>query len=164
MPFQYSAASPIFGTRSSDSKSTCMLGKRQCDGSDNHLGRHHANSKGRTTLMAEELIFSCECGFGTSVWDEGNPYSGPIPLPGETRKTPKHYVYHPHSDAEFAIGNDRPHICLSCCHHFNVDSVKPRTKCAKCKSEDIVDIRMLGGRICPKCKVHTLRVDSGAIS
>ena len=102
--------------------------------------------------MAEELIFSCECGFGTSVWDEGNPYSGHIPLPGETRKTPKHYVYHPHSDAEFAIGNDRPHICLSCCHHFNVDSVKPRTKCAKCKSEDIVDICELGGRISPSAK------------
>ena len=121
--------------------------------------------------MAQELIFSCECGFGTSVWEDGNPISGPIPLPGEKRKTPKQYVYHPSPEADYAIGNDRPHICLSCFHEFNVDDMevdvdgmKPRTKCAKCKSEDIVDIRMLGGRICPKCKVHTLRVDSGAIS
>ena len=114
--------------------------------------------------MAAELIISCECGFGTGTWDDGNPYildPDKLHLP---RSKQKKYVYHPSSEAMFAIGNDVPYICLSCCHEFTVDNLKFRTKCTKCKSEDIVDICKLGGKICPKCKVHTLRVCGGAIS
>ena len=108
--------------------------------------------------MAQSLTFICECGFETGAWDEGKPYVRDPQKPGQTRLNRKRYVYHPNPEREFAIGNDRQHICLSCCHEFNVDSMKPRTKCAKCKSKDIIDICDLDGRICPKCKVHTLRV------
>ena len=121
--------------------------------------------------MAQSSTFICECGFKTGAWDEGNPYIRDPQEPGQTRLNRKRHVYHPNPEREFAIGNDRPHICLSCFHEFNVDDMevdvdgmKPRTKCTKCKSEDIIDIRELGGRICPKCKVHALRVDGGAIS
>jgi|TARA_Y100000031_G_C8179039_1_gene365521 hypothetical protein len=114
--------------------------------------------------MAAQFNFICECGFLTGAWDDGNPYILDPEKSHLPRSKQKKYVYHPSAEAMYAIWNDIPYICLSCCHEFKVDTFKRRTTCTKCKSEDMVDICKLGGRICPKCKIHTLRVCGGAIS
>ena len=114
--------------------------------------------------MASELIFSCLCGFAIADWDDGNPYVLDPEKAHLPRSKQKKYVYHPDHEAMCAIGNDIPYICLSCRHPFKVDTMKPRTTCTKCKSEDIIPIMELGGKTCPKCKKHILRVEGGAIS
>ena len=114
--------------------------------------------------MAAQLIFSCPCGFIIDGWDDGNPYildELKLHLP---RSKQKKYVYHPDHEAMFAIWNDVPHICLSCCHQFNSDTYKPRSHCIKCKSVDIIPCIELGGKVCPRCQKHELRVVGGAIS
>ena len=120
--------------------------------------------------MAAELIFICDCGFGISVWDDGNPYYLDPGKFDKPRSRQKVYTYHP-ADPPWPIeGNDVPHICMSCCHEFMVDNkfgsaiLAFQTKCTKCKSEDIVDCLDLTGKLCPKCKKKKLEVRGGAIS
>ena len=55
-------------------------------------------------------------------------------------------------DLARCIGNDSPHLCLSCGMDFNVDSQEPIAKCPGRMDNIIVDIFELDGRNCPYCK------------
>ena len=57
------------------------------------------------------------------------------------------------------IGNDSPHLCLSCGHQFKVDSRAPVAACPKCKSRDIESTFMLGDKTCPNCKAGVFAQD-----
>lgn len=96
--------------------------------------------------MAECIMFACNsCGFAKEAWSDGNPYY-------LTSKGLKKYAYHPDSKLNRCIGNDVPHICLSCGHEFNVDSREPVAECPKCYSTTIADCYKLEGLFCPGCK------------
>lgn len=103
--------------------------------------------------MAEGLKFSCNsCGYTIEAWSDGNPY-----VLSESGR--KRYVYHPSDELASAVGNDDPHLCLSCGREFKVDSRKPRSTCPKCHSDQIVDTFGLNDKPCPECKVGTFIVD-----
>ena len=105
--------------------------------------------------MAQCVEFVCEaCGKGVSSWDDGNPYW--IDEKGE-----KHYAYHPdHENLFRCIGNDSPHLCLSCGEECVVDSRSPITACPKCRAEKLVHTQKLGGNPCPFCKAGRFCRDS----
>ncbi len=100
--------------------------------------------------MAESRTFICnQCKKTIEAWSEGNPYY-------TDSKGQKHYAYHPdHENLAKCIGNDTPHLCLSCGYEFKVDSLDPITACTKCKSENITDIYKLNGERCPACNKGT---------
>jgi DNA-directed RNA polymerase subunit RPC12/RpoP len=105
--------------------------------------------------MAECVRFVCNnCGFAKEAWSDGNPYY-------LTSKGLKKYAYHPDSKVDKCIGNDVPHICLSCGHEFKIDSREPVEECPKCCSADIADCFKLEGISCPGCKSGVLRRDKG---
>lgn len=97
--------------------------------------------------MAEGLRYVCEnCGHAIEAWSDGNPY-----YIDETGA--KQYAYHPdHERLARCIGNDSPHLCLSCGAEFMVDSRAPVEACEKCGAPDIADTFRLGGKQCPYCK------------
>jgi len=104
--------------------------------------------------MAQGVHFICNtCAHTIESWDEGNPYyfESVITKTGKVRQKKK-YAYHPNELRNQCVGNDSPHLCLSCGKKFMVDSEKPITACRKCKSEDIVDTWKLGGKSCPYCE------------
>jgi Zn finger protein HypA/HybF involved in hydrogenase expression len=105
--------------------------------------------------MAMCVRFVCgECDHAIEAWDDGNPYYIDV----ETGE--KKYAYHPEHDLlALCIGNDAPHLCLSCGKEFVVDSREPKSTCPKCKSEDISDRVDLDGRGCPSCKKGTFSID-----
>ena len=96
--------------------------------------------------MAESRTFVCNrCKKALESWSEGNPYF--IDDDGK-----KHYAYHPdHENLEKCIGNDFPHICLSCGYEFKIDSLFPTSKCSKCNSSNISNTYQLSGEKCPAC-------------
>ena len=104
--------------------------------------------------MAESRTFVCnQCNRTIEAWSDGNPYY--IDSSGE-----KHYAYHPdHENLAKCIGNDTPHLCLSCGYEFKVDSRSPTTDCKKCNSENIIDMYKLNGEKCPACHKGTLHID-----
>jgi DNA-directed RNA polymerase subunit RPC12/RpoP len=96
--------------------------------------------------VASCVTFICEkCGKNVESWDDGNPYW--IDEKGE-----KHYAYHPDRERSRCIGNDSPHLCLSCGKECMVDSRAPITSCPNCQAESLVDNYELGGKPCPFCK------------
>jgi hypothetical protein len=106
--------------------------------------------------MAEGFRFVCdECAHAIEAWDDGNPYY--IDDDGK-----KQYAYHPSGDRDRCIGNDSPHLCLSCGSEFMVDSNKgPVIACPKCEVNMVVDTMGLGGKSCPYCKKGVFRADPG---
>ena len=105
--------------------------------------------------MAQGVYFICNiCAHSIESWDEGNPYyfESVVTNTGKVRQKKK-YAYHPHHELlERCVGNDSPHLCLSCGKKFKVDSRKPITVCRKCKSADIVGTYELDGKPCPYCE------------
>ena len=104
--------------------------------------------------MAEERLFVCGgCGHDIGAWSDGNPYY--IDEAGA-----KQYAYHPdHERLVRCIGNDSPHICLSCGHEFMLDSRAPVSECPKCGASELADTYQLGGQRCPYCKDGVFTVD-----
>jgi hypothetical protein len=104
--------------------------------------------------VAESRTFVCnQCNKTIEAWSDGNPYY--IDSMGE-----RHYAYHPdHQNLAKCIGNDTPHLCLSCDYEFKVDSLSPTTECKKCNSENIADIYKLNGEKCPACHKGTFHLD-----
>ncbi len=111
-------------------------------------------TKQESILMAESRIFACnQCNKTIESWSDGNPYY--IDASGE-----KHYAYHPdHENLSRCIGNDTPHLCLSCGYEFKVDSQDPITECNKCNSHKIEDLYKLNGETCPACHKGTFYID-----
>lgn len=105
--------------------------------------------------MAEAILNVCNgCGKSVEAWSDGNPYY--IQEDGQ-----KKYAYHPdHEGLEKCIGNDSPHLCLSCGEKFKVDSRVPLTNCPKCGTSDFEDIFLLDGKKCPYCKDGVFKQDS----
>jgi hypothetical protein len=101
----------------------------------------------REAKMADCRQFICDnCDKTIEAWSDGNPYY----IDGEGKKQ---YAYHPdHEKLDRCIGNDSPHICLSCGREFKVDSRSPITRCPKCESTNICDMYHLDRRKCPYCK------------
>ena len=96
--------------------------------------------------VAQSFQFVCGgCAHTIEAWDEGNPYY--IDDDGK-----KQYAYHPSDKRDLCIGNDSPHLCLSCKKEFMADSEAPITACPKCKSSEIVDKMELARKSCPYCK------------
>ena len=97
--------------------------------------------------MAEGVRYVCEgCGHAIEAWSDGNPY-----YINETGA--KEYAYHPDDElVAQCIGNDSPHLCLSCGHEFMVDSRDPVAGCPKCGACELADTYDLGGKQCPFCK------------
>ncbi len=105
--------------------------------------------------MAQGFLFTCNtCAHSIEAWDDGNPYyfESVVANTGKVRQKKK-YAYHPdHELRNRCVGNDSPHLGLSCGKKFMVDSEKPITVCRKCKSADIVDTMELAGKPCPYCE------------
>jgi len=97
--------------------------------------------------MAEGIRYVCKkCRQAIEAWSDGNPYF--IDEEGA-----KQYAYHPdHERLSRCIGNDTPHLCLSCAHEFLVDSRSPMDSCPACAASSIVSTFELGGRRCPYCQ------------
>jgi DNA-directed RNA polymerase subunit RPC12/RpoP len=96
--------------------------------------------------MAMATRFLCSsCSLELVAWDDGNPYF--LDERGE-----KIYAYHPDERRELCIGNDVPHLCLTCAAEVNVDSRFPSQACPQCAHRTLVKLMKLGGRKCPKCK------------
>ncbi len=97
--------------------------------------------------MAEAIRFVCtNCHHAIEAWSDGNPYY-------IDKSAGKQYAYHPdHERLELCIGNDSPHLCLSCGETFNVDSLAPTEECTSCAAVDIADTFRLSGKRCPYCK------------
>jgi DNA-directed RNA polymerase subunit RPC12/RpoP len=104
--------------------------------------------------MAEGLRYVCgECAHAVEAWSDGNPYY----IDGGGAKL---YAYHPdHDSLAQCIGNDDPHLCLSCGREFMVDARAPIEACPKCGTHEITPAFRLGGRPCPYCKTGVFAVD-----
>jgi len=104
--------------------------------------------------MAEGILYVCDgCGHAIEAWSDGNPYY--IDETGSKR-----YAYHPdHEQLDLCIGNDSPHLCLSCGHEFMVDSRSPVLACPRCEACEIVGAFDLGEKQCPFCKAGVFVVD-----
>ena len=104
--------------------------------------------------MAECRRFVCSnCDRAIEVWSDGNPYY----LDGEGTK---HYAHHPgHDGLAKCIGNDVPHLCLTCGTTCNVDSRAPREQCPSCDARPLVPTGKLGGRQCPYCEDGIFEAD-----
>jgi DNA-directed RNA polymerase subunit RPC12/RpoP len=117
--------------------------------------------------MAQQTIFICNgCGHTVESWDDGNPYYIEKSIDLEGRPVDrKIYAYHPNHEAlARCIGNDSPHLCLSCGKEFMVDSRDPISACPKCKAERITHTWDLGEKPCPNCKKGKFIGRRGAIS
>ena len=106
--------------------------------------------------MAECLRFVCAaCGHTIEAWSDGNAYY--IDDNGE-----KQYAYHPdHENLDRCIGNDSPHLCLSCGVACKVDSRSPVAACPGCTSESLQPLFRLAGSLCPYCGEGVFEVDPG---
>ena len=104
--------------------------------------------------MAQGFVYVCsDCKHEIQAWDDGNPYF-------LNAKGTKVHVYHPDQRLSLCIGNDDPHLCLSCGADFLVDSREPIDACPKCGSDDIRETTGLEGARCPYCKTGTFKRDS----
>ncbi len=97
--------------------------------------------------MAQGVRFICEkCGYAIEAWSDGNPYY-------LNANGVKQYAYHPdHDGLARCIGNDVPHICMSCGQEIMVDSRAPINSCPNCGKTELAQTFHLGGRRCPHCK------------
>jgi len=105
--------------------------------------------------MAEAIRYLCsKCGHAILAWSDGNPYYF-----DEAGK--KQYAYHPdHERLDKCIGNDRPHLCLSCGRELLIDSRAADTSCSKCGATDPVKTYQLNGYRCPYCNEGEFTVDA----
>lgn len=104
-------------------------------------------------LMAYSIVFVCDnCAKDIEAWDDGNPYF--LDSRGE-----KQYAHHPDPDRDRCIGNDMPHLCSSCGHEFDSDSLAPSEHCPACASPKIVETWNLANVACPFCKHGHFRQD-----
>jgi len=105
--------------------------------------------------MAEGRVFVCNnCRKSIEAWSDGNPYYY------DKLTEQKKYAYHPdHENLDKCIGNDTPHLCLSCSHQFKIDSLSPIEDCPKCNSDRIADTFHLSGETCPFCKKGAFYID-----
>lgn len=108
--------------------------------------------------MAMGITYVCgKCKRAIAAWDDGNPYF--IDHAGT-----KQYAYHPDQESlARCIGNDSPHLCLSCGEEFMVDSRAPAEKCPKCGALEIVDTVELEGRRCPSCNAGVFAADPNSM-
>lgn len=106
--------------------------------------------------MAEGLRFVCAtCSHAIEAWSDGNPYY--IDENGD-----KKYAYHPdHENLARCIGNDSPHLCLSCGEPHKVDSRSPIAACPSCAAETLQPKFRLEGCRCPYCREGSFEVDRG---
>ena len=97
--------------------------------------------------MAEGIRYVCgACDHAIEAWSDGNPFY--IDEEGQ-----KQYAYHPdHEALARCVGNDVPHLCLTCGEAFKVDSRAPRAGCPACGAEDMVETYRLAGQRCPYCE------------
>jgi predicted RNA-binding Zn-ribbon protein involved in translation (DUF1610 family) len=100
-------------------------------------------------IMSERLSFFCyECGKTLISYSDGNPFY----LDEAGRKRYAHYP-----DAEKldrCIGNDLPHICLSCGDRFVLDATcLSKHVCPKCNAFEVIEVRNLWAEKCPYCKM-----------
>ena len=104
--------------------------------------------------MAEGKHLVCShCTRTIEAWSDGNPYY--LDTAGRKR-----YAYHPdHENLSRCIGNDVPHICVSCGAEQKVDSREPHENCLKCGQQRLVEIWNLEGHTCPSCRVGTFIQD-----
>lgn len=110
--------------------------------------------------MAEGRTFVCtNCSHSLQAWDEGDPYY--VDKRGKRR-----YVYHPSPERDRATGVEWPALCLGCGLEITQDSAAAVEQCARCASQEIVDVWAVDGRVCPYCRAGTFAVepDSFAIS
>lgn len=98
-------------------------------------------------IMAEGVRYLCEgCSKEIESWSDGNPYY--IDVAGV-----KQYAYHPnHEKLAQCIGNDSPHLCLTCGEEFMVDTQAPAMLCPKCGGGEAANTFQLEGLLCPYCK------------
>ena len=106
--------------------------------------------------MAEALRYVCtRCSHAIEAWSDGNPYY--IDEAGS-----KQYAYHPnHELLARCIGNDSPHLCLSCGNETMVDSEAPAAACPKCGEPKLAYTYELDRQPCPYCKSGVFAVDPG---
>lgn len=104
--------------------------------------------------MAQAVRFVCGgCGHAIEAWSDGNPYY--IDEDGS-----KQYAYHPdHERLARCVGNDTPHLCLSCGHDLVVDSRSPVSACPECAGSELAPTFRLDGRPCPFCEAGVFAVD-----
>jgi len=104
--------------------------------------------------MAEAVRYVCgECRKEIVAWSDGNPYY----IDGSGAKQ---YAYHPdHEQLALCIGNDSPHLCLTCGEELAVDTKKSVMLCPKCGGSEIVDACKLDGLLCPYCKIGVFIID-----
>lgn len=104
--------------------------------------------------MASAQRFTCDsCDHEIIAWSDGNPYY--FDESGQ-----KQYAYHPDSEGlARCIGNDDPHLCLSCAAEFNVDSENPTKTCPKCVLKKIKSTTDLENCRCPFCKAGKFHAD-----
>lgn len=87
------------------------------------------------------------------AWSDGNPYY-------LDERQEKCYAYHPdHEGLARCIGNDAPHLCLTCGVQCLVDSQMPSNICPGCKARTLVPTTELDGRCCPACKTGRFVAD-----
>ncbi len=112
--------------------------------------------------MAQGVRFVCNsCDHIIQAWSDGNPYYFESVITKTGVKQKKKYAYHPSSEFDLCVGNDSPHLCLSCGKEFMVDSEAPITACPKCTAREIVDTWSLGGKPCPYCRNGAFDEDPG---
>jgi predicted RNA-binding Zn-ribbon protein involved in translation (DUF1610 family) len=103
--------------------------------------------------MAEGRRFVCDsCRKAIEAWSDGNPYY----LDERGRKR---YAYHPDQKFALCVGNDDPHLCLSCGRGFKVDSRIPVSRCPKCSGIDIASTWNLDQKACPFCRKGRFTID-----
>ncbi len=109
--------------------------------------------------MAMGITNVCDnCDKAIGAWDEGNPYY--IQKNGK-----KKYAYHPNHDLlEKCIGNDEPHLCLTCSKEFMIDSRAKGSDCPDCGSTEICSTYNLNGKSCPFCKSGVFAIDPDMIA
>jgi DNA-directed RNA polymerase subunit RPC12/RpoP len=104
--------------------------------------------------MAQAVRYVCGgCGYAITAWSDGYPYY-------IDRAGGKQYAYHPdHERLALCVGNDSPHLCLSCAHEFIVDSKAPVAACPKCGASELTETYQLEGKRCPYCKAGVFAAD-----
>jgi hypothetical protein len=133
--------------------------------------------------MAAGIRFICsQCRFTVEAWDEGNPYF-------LSDKGKPQFFYHParerkleeyiqQSAGRYLTGKEREDfiasrtgnmsdlLCLDCGNTFRLDLEKRKRICPRrnCKSKNVVDPSMMGGKICPRCKMGTFEIGGALIS
>lgn len=125
--------------------------------------------------MAEGRKLICShCGYALEAWSDGNPFF--LSDAGEPQ-----FFYHPNesqleeyiqqSEGRYLtgearqdfmvkrVGNMNDLLCLDCGNTFRLDADRQPTVCPqeRCKSKNGVDVWLLSGKTCPRCKTGTFR-------